>query len=100
MPIEAGTVALTFFLAEFANSTEKRQFTKLLFPRKNVYRALVNFTTREFGLSEVKAYSSVYLGEPEQRTTIKRSPYRSKTSIAYKYFAGNWMMNPDGSWIL
>jgi integrase len=40
----------------------------------SVVRALVNFTTRELGLNEVRAFSSVYLGEPEVLNSATRRP--------------------------
>jgi len=40
----------------------------------SVVRALVNFTTRELGLNEVRAFSSVYLGEPEALSSATRRP--------------------------
>jgi hypothetical protein len=37
-------------------------------------RALVNFTTRELGLNEVRAFSSIYLGEPETLNSATSRP--------------------------
>ena len=40
----------------------------------SVLRATINFTTRELGLEDVKVFSGVYLGEPEELTqTTRRS---------------------------
>ena len=39
-----------------------------------VLRATINFTTRELGLEDIKVFSGVYLGEPEELTqTTRRS---------------------------
>ena len=40
----------------------------------SVLRATINFTTRELGLEDVKVFSGIYLGEPEELTqTTRRS---------------------------
>lgn len=37
-------------------------------------RALIDFVTRELGLQDISAFSSIYLGEDDQQTDSKRQP--------------------------
>ena len=36
------------------------------------FRATINFTTRELGLEDVKVFSGIYLGEPDELTETTR----------------------------
>ena len=53
-----------------SRATIKRTFS--------VIRALINFTTSELGLKEVRVFSSVYLGEPEELTSSTRRPISTR----------------------
>ena len=71
----AGDKPIDSYVREDANSLRDALIAKGLIRRTlSVLRATINFTTRELGLEDVKVFSGVYLGEPEELTqTTRRS---------------------------
>jgi integrase len=61
-------------------------------------RALVNFVSREVGLSDLSAFSGVYLGENNQQSDSRRQPIDSK-SIRYVQKQCE-LLNDEGRWLI
>lgn len=99
----AGDKPIDSYVREDANSLRDELIAKGLSRASikrtlSVLRASINFTTRELGLEDVKVFSGVYLGEPEELTHKTRRPIPIKD--IYKVQALCRKLDDEPRWLM
>jgi integrase len=99
----AGDKPIDSYVREDANSLREALIAKGLSRASikrtlSVLRAAINFTTRELELDEVKVFSGVYLGEPEELTHTTRRPIPIKD--VYKVQALCRKLDDEPRWLI
>jgi len=68
---DANLLRDSFFERGLSKGSVSRMFSTI--------RAVINFTTRELGMSEISSFSSVYLGEDDESLKAKRPTFSTDT---------------------